>query len=96
MNTAAMHTTGVMGQSHAHESAKAQVLGAAPYLDDLAELRGSMAGSRPAAAVSAAMSSLRPGSEWTGRLVPPLPPLLLFPPLLSLSSSLLELEEKVP
>ena len=42
MNTAAMHTTGVMGQSHAHESAKAQVLGAAPYLDDLAELRGTL------------------------------------------------------
>ena len=44
MNTAAMHTTGVMGQSHAHESAKAQVLGAAPYLDDLAELRGTLYG----------------------------------------------------
>ncbi len=42
MNTAAMYTTGVMGQSHAHESAKAQVLGAAPYLDDLAELRGTL------------------------------------------------------
>ena len=42
MNTAAIHTTDVMGQSHAHESAKAQVLGAAPYLDDLAELRGTL------------------------------------------------------
>jgi xanthine dehydrogenase large subunit len=42
MNIAAIHTTDVMGQSHAHESAKAQVLGAAPYLDDLAELRGTL------------------------------------------------------
>ena len=28
--------TGVVGQSNIHESAVAQVMGAAPYLDDLA------------------------------------------------------------
>lgn len=33
---------GVVGQSHIHESARAQVLGTAPYLDDLPELRGTL------------------------------------------------------
>lgn len=35
-------TSGVMGQSNIHESARAQVLGVAPYLDDLPELRGTL------------------------------------------------------
>ena len=32
----------LVGQSHLHESARAQVLGSAPYLDDLPELRGTL------------------------------------------------------
>ena len=39
-NTSA--TTPVVGHSHQHESARAQVLGVAPYLDDLPELRGTL------------------------------------------------------
>ena len=35
-------TTGVVGQSNIHESARAQVMGTAPYLDDLPELRGTL------------------------------------------------------
>ena len=34
--------TGVVGQSNIHESAVAQVMGAAPYLDDLPELQGTL------------------------------------------------------
>ncbi|MDO4591965.1 MAG: xanthine dehydrogenase molybdopterin binding subunit, partial [Comamonadaceae bacterium] len=36
------NTSGVVGQSNIHESARAQVLGVAPYLDDLPELRGTL------------------------------------------------------
>lgn len=44
MKSAALNTaaTGAVGQSSFHESAKAQVLGAAPYLDDVTELRGTL------------------------------------------------------
>ena len=34
--------TGAVGQSNIHESARAQVLGQAPYLDDVPELRGTL------------------------------------------------------
>ncbi len=34
--------TAVAGQSHMHESARAQVMGAAPYVDDLPELKGTL------------------------------------------------------
>ena len=40
--TATTTSTGVVGQSNIHESARAQVLGSAPYLDDLPELRGTL------------------------------------------------------
>ncbi|WP_343627209.1 xanthine dehydrogenase molybdopterin binding subunit [Comamonas aquatica] len=39
LNTAAQ---GAVGQSHLHESARAQVLGQAPYLDDMPEVRGTL------------------------------------------------------
>ena len=39
LNTAAQ---GAVGQSHLHESASAQVLGQAPYLDDMPEVRGTL------------------------------------------------------
>ena len=41
-STLSIAATGVVGQSNLHESAHAQVLGAAPYLDDLPELRGTL------------------------------------------------------
>ena len=39
---AAVPSTDVVGRSRPHESARAQVAGAAPYIDDLPELRGTL------------------------------------------------------